>query len=124
MKTIKLIVLITFCTSCSPKLIETNLYFGLSKPDGGMVSEKDWNNFKIKHISKVFKEGSSVISLNGNWYDPEAQKLITEPTYLVSYYHKNSPVLSKQIDSLRNNYKTIFNQQSVLRVDKKVTASF
>jgi hypothetical protein len=43
---------------------------------------------------------------------------------MVSYNYKKSPAISKQIDSLRAWYKNLFNQQSVLRVDKKVKAQF
>jgi hypothetical protein len=105
-------------------MVETSLYFGQSKPDGGMVSDKEWNNFKENYIRKVFKEGSSVVSISGNWYDTASHQLISEPTYVVIYYYKPSNSLSKQIDSLRQWYKTIFQQQSVLRVDKKVKANF
>ena len=105
-------------------MVETSLYFGQSKPDGGKVTETEWNRFKEIHISKVFKEGSTVINVSGNWYDTALGKLITEPTYVVIYYHKPSPGLSRQIDSVRYWYKIQFNQQSVLRVDKKVKASF
>ena len=105
-------------------MIETDLYFGQSKPSGGQLTEAEWNQFKEIYISKVFKEGSSVISLTGNWYDPQTHKLITEPTYKVIYFYKRSNQVSKQIDSLRYWYKTLFQQQSVLRVDKKVSASF
>jgi hypothetical protein len=111
--------------SCSTsQWIETSLYFGQSKPDGGKVTEADWNKFKENKVSKVFPEGSTVVNVTGNWYDPAAKQLITEPTYVVISYHKKSPGLSKQVDSLRYWYKTMFQQQSVLRVDKKVKASF
>ena len=123
MKYLFLIVFIAF--SCSPqRMIETDLYFGQSKPSGGSVTESEWNDFKEKYISKVFKEGSTVINVTGNWYDPDAHKLITEPTYKVIYFYKKSGDVSKQIDSLRYWYKTLFQQQSILRVDKKVKASF
>ncbi len=89
-----------------------------------MVTESEWNQFKENYISKVFKEGSSVINVTGNWFDPDSRKLITEPTYQVVYTYKKSNGISKQIDSLRYWYKTLFQQQSVLRVDKKVKASF
>lgn len=105
-------------------MMETNLYFGQSKPGGGMVTEKEWTSFKENQVAKVFKEGSTVLNGAGNWYDPESHKLITEPTYVVIYFYKKSPKISKQIDSLRNRYKTLFQQQSVLRVDKKVKAVF
>ena len=111
--------------ACSPaRMMETNLYFGQSKPSGGVVTELEWNQFKENYISKVFKEGSSVVNVTGNWYDPETHKLITELTYKVIYFYKPSAGISKQIDSLRYWYKTLFQQQSVLRVDRKVKASF
>jgi hypothetical protein len=105
-------------------MMETSLYFGQSKPDGSMVNEKEWTHFKENYIRKVFKEGSTVISVSGNWYDTARHELITEPTYVVIYYYKKSPRLSRQIDSLRYWYKNLFQQQSVLRVDKKANASF
>ncbi len=111
--------------SCSSqKMIETQLYFGQSKPSGEMITQEEWNAFKENYISKYFKEGSTVISVSGNWYDPVAHKLVTEPTYLVVYFYKRSPLRSRQVDSLRNWYKTKFEQQSVLRVDRKVRATF
>lgn len=105
-------------------MVETNLYFGQSKPNGGMITEKEWNSFRENEIAKVFKEGSTVVNVTGNWFDPEKHTLITEPTYLVIYFYKRSSKVSRQIDSLRNWYKEKFQQQSVLRVDKKVKALF
>jgi hypothetical protein len=105
-------------------MIETDLYFGQSKPGGGMITENEWKNFKENRIAKVFKEGSTVLNGAGNWADPVTQKLISEPTFVVIYFHKNSPKLSRQIDSLRFWYKTKFQQQSVLRVDKKIKVDF
>ena len=108
----------------SPKMIETSLYFGQSKPSGGMVSEKEWNQFKQDYITRVFKEGSTVIPVTGNWLDTSSHQLTTESTYVVVYLHKPSNSLSRQIDSLRYWYIKLYDQQAVLRVDKKVRASF
>lgn len=114
-----------FLCSCSAsRMIETNLYFAQTRPDGSMITEAEWKNFKENKIAKVFNKGSSTISVLGNWYDPDSHKLITEPSYLVIVDYKRSPQMSAQIDSLRYWYKTMFQQQSVLRVDKKVKASF
>jgi hypothetical protein len=104
--------------------METNLYFGQSKPNGEMISAKEWEGFKTDHLAKVFKEGSTVISAAGNWYDPESRRLITEPTYLIIYLYKRSAETSRKIDSIRSWYQTRFQQQSVLRVDKRVKAFF
>lgn len=105
-------------------MIETSLYFGQSRPDGGRVTETEWRSFQENYIAKVFKEGSTIYNVSGNWLDPNTGKLITEPTYIVTYYYKRSPSLSKRIDSLKYWYIKLFQQQSVLRVDKKTRAFF
>jgi hypothetical protein len=76
--------------------------------------------FEAQKMSAVCKEGSTVINATGNWRDTQSGNLITEPTHTVVYFHKNT----KQIDSLRILYKTMFDQRSVLRVDKKATLGF
>lgn len=120
--TVSVCILMSACSVS--RMMETNLYFGLAKPGGGQVTEEEWNRFKQESVAAVFKEGSTVYSATGNWYDPDARKLISEPTYMVVYFYKPSKNISRQIDSLRQLYKTLFQQQSVLRVDKKVAATF
>ncbi|MBW4890000.1 DUF3574 domain-containing protein [Mucilaginibacter sp. HMF5004] len=121
----KLLFICIFLASCTTnRMVETDLYFGMNKPGGGALTDKEWSDFKEKHISAVFKEGSTVIDAAGNWKDTQTGQLITEPTHVVIYFHKPSAQVSKQIDSLRERYKKLFVQQSVLRVDKKVKAAF
>ncbi|HVS93177.1 MAG TPA: DUF3574 domain-containing protein [Mucilaginibacter sp.] len=105
-------------------MVETDLYFGLSKPGGGTVTEQEWNNFKNDQACRVFKEGNTIIDATGSWRDPKTGKSVTEPSRIVIYLHKNNAKISRQIDSLRQKYKTLFNQESVLRVDKKAAVSF
>jgi len=89
-----------------------------------MVTEKDWMSFKENYIRKVFKDGYSVISATGHWYDTAAHRMITEATYMVICNYKKSAATSKQIDSLCYWYKTLFQQQSVMRVDKRARTYF
>jgi hypothetical protein len=120
-----IILICLFMVSCSAnRLVETSLYFGQSKPDGGMVTEKEWSDFKVNYIAKVFSHGSTVLNATGSWLDTASHKLITEPTYVVVHTYKKSRYMSNEIDSLRYWYKALFQQQSVLRIDRKVKASF
>jgi hypothetical protein len=118
------IICFLLCSCSSSRMIETDLYFGLTRPDGSMITESEWNNFRNNQIAKVFKEGCTIYNTSGNWLDPETHKLITEPSRVVSHLHKSSTQISQQIDSLRYWYKMMFQQQAVLRVDRKVKASF
>jgi len=121
----KVLLISVLLSSCSgTRMIETDLYFAQSKPNGEMITEKEWTDFREHQIARIFKEGSTVIKVSGNWFDPDRHVLITEPTCLVIYLYKRSKHVSEQIDSLRNLYKNMFQQQSVLRVDKKVKAEF
>jgi hypothetical protein len=115
-----LIFFLLLCSCSGQKMIQTDLYFGQSKLNGGKVSEKEWNAFVAQYVSKVFPQGSTIIKAMGNWYDTAQQQFITESSNIVISVNIMSPNLNKQVDSLRYWYKTLHQQQSVLRVDKKV----
>jgi hypothetical protein len=121
----KILLACLILTSCSTsRMTETNLYFGQTRPDGSMITENEWQNFRETRLDKVFKAGSSTLKVIGTWLDPDTHKQITEPSYLVIHHYKRSSQMSQQIDSLVYWYKKMFAQQAVLRVDKKVKASF
>ncbi|MCG2616753.1 DUF3574 domain-containing protein [Terrimonas sp. NA20] len=111
-----------FCSCSSSKQVETKLYFGQFKLDGGTVSEKEWNEFIANYVSKVFPGGSTVENASGNWYDTAMHKLVVEPSKVITTVNMPSARLDQQIDSLGYWYKKLFQQQSVLRVDRKVNA--
>ncbi len=115
-------ILITSCAS--QRMVETSLYFGQSRPDGGVVTAEEWARFHNEYVLKVFREGATAIPVSGNWYDPDKRHLISEPVYIVVYLHKPSTVISREIDNLGQQYIQSFGQQAVMRVDKKVKATF
>ena len=124
MDKIYLIILLFVLTGCAANMQQTSLYFGQAKPQGGFVTAAEWNSFVQQYISRRFAAGFSVIKVDGKWQDTQTHQLISEPTYLVLILHKRSKQLSAAIDSLRSQYKTLFNQQSVLRTDQQVKANF
>ena len=125
LKSIFIFLSFLMLSSCSVKtMVQTDLYFGLSKPDGGNITTAEWNDFVSKDISVVYPSGFSIIESQGKWLDPDTKQLITEPSFIVSVIYNKDIRLSKRIDSLRTAYKSRFNQQSVLRVDKKIQAKF
>jgi hypothetical protein len=120
---IRLVLCCIVLYSCgSSRQVETRLYFGQSKLDGGAVSEKEWNEFVEQYVSRVFPDGSTIQEATGNWYDTSQRRLVTEPSKVIIAINHPSSRLNEKIDSLRYWYKQIHRQQSVLRVDKKVKA--
>jgi hypothetical protein len=112
--------------SCSlqNRIVQTELYFGLSLNNGNIISDSAWNVFVQKEVSPVFVGGFTIIQSNGKWYDTLSGQLHSEPSRMILSVNKLTPQASAKIDSLREKYKLLFQQQSVLRVDKKVTISF
>lgn len=114
----------TACNS-SKTILQTDLYFGLSIPDGGRVTDSAWNRFVQEHVIPVFSNGFTELQADGKWMDTVTHKMITEPSRIIVVINAKNNKFSLQIDSLVNKYKSIFRQQAVLRVDKKVaTISF
>lgn len=113
---------VLFVACNTSRQVETKLYFGQLKLNGGMVTEKEWGEFVKDYVAKVFPEGSTVESANGNWYDTAQHQLVIEPSKVVTAINRPSAKLDRQIDSLRYWYKQLHHQQSVLRVDRKVRA--
>jgi hypothetical protein len=121
---ISLVFVATILIGCSHgRHTETDLYFGFNKP-GGTVSEAEWKNFMEQYISPMFAHGFTVIPAQGKWRDDSTHQLISEPSMVVIAIHPKDNFLNMRIDSIRENYKRLFQQQAVLSVDKKVKMQY
>ena len=105
----------------------TELYMGRSIPGGGMVSDEAWEKFLSDVVTPLFPDGFTVLAGRGQYRD--ASGLITkEPSHvLVFLYRKADRKRARaNIEKIREEYKKLFAQESVLRVDitKSVLVSF
>lgn len=103
------------------KAIQTELHFGLSTLNGGTVSDSAWEQYSATCLGKVFSNGFTTLKGTGKWLNTETKIVESEPTVMVIAANKKNRRLSMQIDSAIAVYKRTFHQQSVLRVDKKIT---
>jgi hypothetical protein len=103
-------------------MIETQLFFGLSRPTGGTVSESDWNEFLQSEIVPRFAEGFSVMDTTGFWLDGQSRLTIMENSRIVSRLLR--PGDAEEIPQIIDSYKSKFAQESVLRIDTAVCAKF
>jgi hypothetical protein len=117
-----LLVGFLFMVACTtkPKLVQTDLYFGLSQSDGTIISDSVANIFIDKNAVAAFPKGYTVIQAKGKWYDAEKGITISEPSFIITSSDTMTTQRSASIDTLREQYKRTFQQQSVLRVDKDV----
>lgn len=127
MKTLFFLGIIFVLSSCTifkgQKMTKTELFFGLSKPDGQIISSKDWQAFADTVIAKTFTEGLTIIDARGQWLGQDG-KLVSESSKMLIVISILSSERSKQIDLVREKYKKYFQQESVMRVDKPVRVAF
>ena len=103
--------------------MQTTLWFGLSKPQGGSVSSLDWMNFINKQVTPRFKAGLSVYDAQGQWLGENGQLAREKSKALVLIYNFASDNNSR-VEALREQYKKQFGQESVMRVDSPSCVSF
>lgn len=109
------------------KFYRTELYFGTDKPDGGKVSDADWDKFLETEVTPRFPEGFTVLEGYGQYKDASGKIVREGSKVLVLFYPKKMrEAVNPKIEELRANYKKQFNQESVLRLDftKSVEVSF
>jgi hypothetical protein len=103
--------------------VRTELYFGLSRPGGGEVSEAEWAAFLAKEVTPRFPEGLTVLDARGQWQD-RSGAVLKERTKVLILIHADTPDSRIALFNIVNVYKRTFGQQAVLRVRDTVGAKF
>ncbi len=104
-------------------LARTELFFGLSKPNGTEVQNTEFQQFLDREVTPRFPDGFTVISGRGQFKDASGAILKERSELLILLY----PVAvsnNQQIEEIRKAYVKAFQQQSVLRADALSCAAF
>ena len=100
------------------KFYRTEVYFGMDKPNGGEVSEKEWDNFLETEVTPLFPKGLTVITGYGQFLDSKNNIERENSRMLILFYTKKERrLVHEKIEKIRAVYKKLFEQESVLRVD-------
>jgi hypothetical protein len=98
--------------------IRTELYFGRNKPDGTEVSRKDFDEFLSGFVTERFPDGLTVLKGRGQFLNSKGDVERERSVVLILLYPTSARhEKSIKIEEIREEYKTRFKQQSVLRVD-------
>jgi hypothetical protein len=103
--------------------IATQLFFGLSRPDGGVVSEAEWRAFLADTVTPRFPAGFTVVAAEEQWRDEASAAILRETSRILLIVHPEGEG-EAALAALTDAYKTRFRQQSVLRLDTKALARF
>ena len=104
-------------------LLRTELYFGMSKPKGGEVSEGEWKRFLDSVITPRFPDGLSVFDTRGQWRGADGQ-IVQERTKMVMLIHPVREMINVAIEEIRSAYRLMFEQESVMRITSNVRVRF
>lgn len=103
--------------------LKDELYFGLTKPGGEIVSESEWQEFVKTVITPHFREGLTVLDGSGQFLN-SAGILIREKSKIVILIYENTSDKHRAITEIIDSYKRRFQQESVLRTTSEVKVSF
>ena len=100
-----------------------SLYFGLSIPGGGTVSEEQWAQFVDGVVTPRFPSGFTVLTGKGQWRSEDGS-IDVESTRLLQIVHAGDSRSSRAIEEIRALYKERFHQEAVLRITTRGAVSF
>jgi hypothetical protein len=114
--------------SCKARLkgdlfARTELFFGLSKSNGSVVTEEEFQQFVNQEVTPRFPDGLTLLSGQGQFRDSNGT-IIKEGSKLLILLYPYSSDSNNAIEEIRTAYKTAFQQQSVLRTDEQSCVSF
>lgn len=107
--------------------IRTELFFGMSRPDGGTISDGEWDTFLDAEVTPRFPDGLTVLNGAGQWQGENNQIVEESSKVLILLYPREAiPESHKEIEEIRAAYEKAFQQESVLRADddRPVCTSF
>jgi hypothetical protein len=107
----------------SKPFARTELFLGLSKPNGVEVNNAEFQQFLDREVTPRFPDGFTVISGQGQFKDASGV-ILKERSKLLILLYPISATSTQQIEQIRKAYVTAFQQQSVLRTDNLSCASF
>ncbi len=106
------------------KYIKTELYFGLMIPDGGKITEAQWDAFVQNELTARFPDGLTILESEGQWKDTANGNVVEEPSKTVVILYKAANENQAKVEAIRKAYMQQFKQQAVMRVDYRTKVKF
>ncbi|WP_078077881.1 DUF3574 domain-containing protein [Streptomyces niveus] len=106
--------------------IETRLFFGTERPDGGAeVTDRQFMAFIDRHVTPEFPSGLTIQEGRGQWRDSRGV-IERERSYELILLYPASEATSHdaRIDRIRQAYERTHAQDSVARLDDRTFADF
>ena len=102
----------------------TELYFGAEKPDGSEVTEVEFEQFVDDEATPSFPDGLTTLTGEGQYRGSDGAIVEEKSFVLILLYPPGDTEANAEIEEIREEYKSEFEQESVLRVDTSARVSF
>src|SRR5687768_11458104 len=102
------------CASMAPRVepavLSERLFFGLSIPGGGKVSQEELDAFVAEVVEPRFPQGFTMWRAQGHWRGG------SEETMVLEILHPLDERLARAVGEIADEYRRRFKQEAVLRV--------
>ena len=111
------------CPDGTDQFVEYQLFMGRSGPEGEIVDDEDWETFLAESVTPRFPDGLTVLDGKGQWRGNDGQ-VKRERSKLLVILAQPGESNNRLIDEIAEEYKSQFNQESVLKVMEDTCVSF
>lgn len=110
------------CVAPLKPAVSVDLYFGRGKPDGGEVSDAEWEDFLATEVTPRFPDGLSVMDVRGQ-YRGSSGRAVSERSKRLQVVVFDPPTHVIKIAEIIDLYRQRFRQESVLRTERNLCAA-
>jgi Protein of unknown function (DUF3574) len=114
---------VSSCAVGAQALVQDQLYFGLSVPDGGQISLAQWQAFLRDEVTPRFPQGLSVVEAAGQWRGNDGS-IVQENSRVLTLVHADDKPNEAAIQAIMASYKSRFSQEAVMRLKQRACTSF
>jgi hypothetical protein len=111
------------CEIGDTALVRDVVYFGRNRPDGGTVSDAEWQGFLNEVVTPRFPAGLTVVEAVGQWRG-ESGTVEQERSEVVTLLHAGDEPARRAVAEVASEYKRRFRQEAVLRERMATCARF
>ena len=111
------------CALGDTALVRDVIYFGRNRPDGGTVSDGEWQQFLNEAVTPKFPAGLTVVEATGQWRG-QSGVVEQERSEIVTVFHAGDEAARQAVADVASEYKRRFRQEAVLRERSPTCARF
>jgi len=102
----------------APELIQVDLFFERTDPDGEVVSQAEFQNFVDRVVTPLFPDGLTLFDADGRSFN-SAAKHSPEETKVISLFVADTPESSAALDKIAEAYAQQFSGTEVRQVENR-----